>query len=85
MRRATTAALLILATLALMSSGAGAAPPPGPSWNGVFSSSAARQPRHVAEAAHFVNELAAQLGVPPGFINSTGAQVHGANLEECSP
>ena len=48
----------------------------GPSCNGVFSSSAAGDPGHVAEAAHFVKELSETFGVPPGEFNSAGARTH---------
>jgi hypothetical protein len=55
---------------------AGAQDRPGPSCNGVFSSSAAGDPGHVAEAAHAVKELSEVFGVPPGAFNSAGARLH---------
>ena len=84
MRRAMIVTAVGLSMLPLTASAAFATTPPGPSCNGVFSSSAAGQPGHVAEAAHFVKSVADQLGVPSGSFTSAGAHVHGASLGDCT-
>jgi len=73
----------MFAVLLAAASAASAAEPSGPSCNGVFSSSAAGNPGHVAEAAHFVKALSEATGLPPGAFTSAGAQSHGATLAEC--
>ena len=75
-RRGALTAMALATALVVPAGVATAAEPPGPSCNGVFSSSAAGDPRHVAEVAHFVKDLAEVLGIPPGAFNSTGAQTH---------
>ena len=84
MQRAMIVTVVALSMLSSTASAAFASPPPGPSCNGVFSSSAAGQPGHVADAAHFVKDLADQLGVPSGSFTSAGAHVHGASLADCT-
>ena len=75
MRRWLVGAISLVALFATPSV-ANAVQPPGPSCNGVFSSAAAGDPGHVADAAHFVKELSETFGVPPGAFNSAGAQTH---------
>jgi hypothetical protein len=81
-RKAVMAAGIVGALMAVAGT-ASAAQPAGPSCNGVFSSSAAGEPGHVAVAAHFVKELSETFGVPPGSFTSVGARSHGETLADC--
>jgi hypothetical protein len=82
-KRRVVVGVCVLGALLAAASTASAAQPPRPSCNGIFSSSAAGDPGHVAEAAHFVKELSEAFGVPPGLFTSAGAHAHGATLADC--
>ena len=83
MRRAIVVVGVVLTMALAAATTASAEKPLGPSCNGVFSSSAAGDPGHVADAAHTVKDLAGLFGVTPGFITSLGAHAHGENLADC--
>ena len=68
--------MAVLVALWMTTSVASAQNASEPSCNGVFSSSAAGDPGHVAEVAHVVKELSELFDVPPGVFNSEGARTH---------
>ena len=84
MRRVVvTAALAVVFGLSALAGSASAASERA-SCKGILASSLAGQPGELAEAVHFVNDLAKALGVPPGlFAHSLAAHLHEEDVAAC--
>jgi hypothetical protein len=83
MRRITCLPLAI--TVIAMAFGASSASgaSPAASCSGVLVSSLAGQPQVVATLTRQFHEEAKAAGLPPGFFDVAGAQLHAGGVEEC--